>query len=140
MQWDSSPNAGFCPPDAKPWLPLSDDYQQFNVAVERDDPHSLLTLTHRLIALRRATPALSLGGYRAVEGVPDGCFVYLRELDSQQFVIALNFSKQEQTLTLPAWANGRVVLSTYLDREDAADLTQLHLRGNEGIVMECGQV
>src|SRR3984893_8653278 len=53
MQWDSSPNAGFCSPGVEPWLPLPADYRQINVAVERDDPHSLLTLTCRLIELRR---------------------------------------------------------------------------------------
>ena len=35
MQWDSSPNAGFCPPGTEPWLPLPADYQQINVTVSR---------------------------------------------------------------------------------------------------------
>ncbi len=72
MQWDSSPNAGFCPPGTEPWLPIPADYQQINVAVEREDPHSLLTLTRRLIELRRSTPALTTGSYRPIEAVPDG--------------------------------------------------------------------
>ena len=61
MQWDRSPNAGFCPPGTEPWLPIPADYQQINVAVEREDPHSLLTLTRRLIELRCSTPALTTG-------------------------------------------------------------------------------
>src|SRR5690606_1763307 len=28
MQWDDSPNAGFCPPDVQPWLPVAPDYEQ----------------------------------------------------------------------------------------------------------------
>jgi alpha-glucosidase len=136
MQWDRSPNAGFCPSGIEPWLPLPADYQQINVTVERDDPHSLLTLTRRLIELRRSTPALSIGSYRAIEGIPDGCFVYLRQLGSQHYLIALNFSDQEQTVKLPALGNGRIVLSTYLDREEPIDLALLRLRSNEGNVIE----
>ena len=36
MQWDASPSAGFS--DGVPWLPVASDYQQINVAVERQDP------------------------------------------------------------------------------------------------------
>ena len=136
MQWDNSPNAGFCPPDSEPWLPVPPDYPQINVAIERDDPQSLLTLTRRLIALRSSTPALSTGSYRAIEGVPDDCFVYLRQSGDQSYLIALNFSDQEQTLLLPALGKGRIALSTHLDREEAIDLALLCLRGNEGHVIE----
>ena len=136
MQWDGSPNAGFCPPGTEPWLPLPADYQQINVAVEREDPHSLLTLTRRLIELRRSTLALTTGSYRPIEGVPDGCFVYLRQSSSQRYLIALNFSGQEQTLKLSEMGHGRIVLSTYLDREESINLALLRLRSNEGSVIE----
>jgi len=136
MQWDRSPNAGFCPPGTEPWLPLPADYQQINVAVERKDPHSLLTLTRRLIELRRSTLALTAGSYRPIEGVPDGCFVYLRQASSQRYLVALNFSGQEQTLKLSEMGHGRIVLSTYLDREEPIDLALLRLRSDEGNVIE----
>ena len=35
MQWDSSPNAGFCSDEVKPWLPVAHDYQTFNVEAEQ---------------------------------------------------------------------------------------------------------
>ena len=136
MQWDRSPNAGFCPPGTEPWLPIPADYQQINVAVEREDPHSLLTLTRRLIELRCSTPALTTGSYRPIEGVPDGCFVYLRQSSSQRYLIALNFSGHEQTLKLSEMGRGRLVLSTYLDREEPIDLVLLRLRSDEGYVIE----
>lgn len=136
MQWDTSPNAGFCPPGIEPWLPLPADYQQINVAVAREDPYSLLTLTRRLIELRRSTLALTTGNYRPIEGVPDGCFVYLRQSSIQRYLIALNFSGQEQILKLSELGNGRIVLSTYLDREGPIDLALLQLRSDEGSVIE----
>jgi alpha-glucosidase len=136
MQWDSSPNAGFCPPGTEPWLPIPADYQQINVAVEREDPHSLLILTRRLIELRRSRPALSIGSYRAIDGVPDGCFVYLRQSGDQHYLIALNFSAQEQIVKVPEMGNGHILLSTYLDRSEPVDLAFLRLRSEEGCVLK----
>jgi alpha-glucosidase len=136
MQWDSSPNAGFCPPDTEPWLPIPADYQQINVALEREDAHSLLNLTRRLIELRRSRPALSIGSYHAIDGVPDSCFVYLRQSSGQHYLIALNFSGQEQIVKLPEMGNGRILLSTYLNREEPVNLAFLRLRGREGYVLE----
>jgi len=136
MQWDSSQNAGFCPPTVEPWLLIPGDYQQLNVAVERDDPHSMLSLTRTLIEMRRTTAVLNAGSYHPVENVPNDCFVYLRELADQRRLIALNFSSDEQVLSLPEMGSGRIVISTYLDREEQVDLAAFRLRANEGCIME----
>ena len=138
MQWDASPNAGFCPPNVQPWLPVASDYQQVNVAVERNDPRSLLSLTHALLKMRHAAPALSLGNYSPIEGVPSDCFVYQRQYGQQRFLAALNFSGSEQHISLPNAGNGRLLLSTYLDRQESVDLGDFRLRENEGCVIEIG--
>src|SRR5215471_2492607 len=136
MQWDSSPNAGFCPPGVEPWLPIPPDYKQLNVAIERDDLHSMLTLTHTLLDLRSSIPALNAGSYRPIDNTPADCFVYLRQLVGERYVIALNFSNEQQTLSLPEMDSGRIVLSTHLDRSEQVDPTALHLRPNEGCLIE----
>lgn len=136
MQWDSSPNAGFCPSGVEPWLPVPADYQQSNVAVERENPHSLLTLTRRLLKLRRSQPALSIGSYHTIDGAPDSCFIYQRQSGSQRYLIALNFSDDEQIVSLSQMGRGRIVLSTYLDREEAVDTALLRLRSKEGEIIE----
>lgn len=136
MQWNDQPNAGFCAAETEPWLPLPDDYRQNNVTVERANPHSLLTLTHRITQLRRSTPALAIGDYRALDDVPADCFVYLREADQQRYIIALNFSEQEQLIRLSIPASGHLVLSTYLDREESVNLSQLVLRPHEGVIVQ----
>ena len=64
MQWSDGMAAGFT--TGAPWLPIADDFSMNNVAVLRDDPRSILTLYHRLIGLRRAEPALSVGAYSAL--------------------------------------------------------------------------
>jgi alpha-glucosidase len=50
--------------------------------------------------------------------------------------LILNFSDQEQIVKLPEIGYGRILLSTYLDREEQVDLAFLRLRGAEGTVLE----
>jgi len=135
LPWDSSPNAGFTPAGVQPWLPLGPDAADCNVATQRDDPRSLLSLTRHLLALRRATPALSVGSYRSVDGVPSDCFAYLREADGQRWLVALNFASTERLLHLSAAGHGTIVASTHLDREGPVELATLRLRPAEGAVM-----
>ncbi len=136
MQWEASPNAGFCPSDVTPWLPITADYARVNVAVEADDPHSMLALTRRLLELRRENPALSVGHYRSIDGMPDGCFVFIRHVAEQQVLVALNFTPSEQLLNLPGAMHGTIRVSTHADRDGEAIANQLQLRDNEGCVLE----
>ncbi len=66
MQWTAGAHAGFCPPDAQPWLPVAEDHHRVNVTAEQHDPRSVLALYRRLLALRRGNHALTGGAYRAV--------------------------------------------------------------------------
>lgn len=60
MQWDSSSNAGFSTAEpGRLYLPVDPDPARPTVAAQRDDPGSVLHLVRELVALRRATPALS---------------------------------------------------------------------------------
>jgi alpha-glucosidase len=136
MQWDGSVNAGFCPAGVRPWLPVADDYQTFNVATEQDDPRSFLTLVHMLLTLRRALPALTMGSQQTIDQPNPTCFVYQRQHTDQRCVVALNFSAQDQIVTLPVQGQGRVLLSTHVDREELIPLSEVYLRGNEGLLIE----
>jgi alpha-glucosidase len=53
MQWDASPGAGFT--GGEPWLAPVDPERR-NVADQREDPESTLSLVRELIALRRELP------------------------------------------------------------------------------------
>jgi alpha-glucosidase len=136
MQWDDSANAGFSPAGVKPWLPVANDYQTWNVAAEQRDPRSILMLTKALLAIRRSHAALSRGSYKSVEQQNATCFVYLRQHADQLCLVALNFSAQAQVVTLPEQRQGRILLSTYLDREGVIPLSEIPLRGNEGLLLE----
>ena len=136
MQWDASPNAGFSPPEATPWLPLTSSYTLDNVAREQADPQSFLTFVHALLELRRTLPALQLGSYHSLEQDNASCFVYRRKLESQCYLVALNISAEEQTLYLPTQSYGSVLLSTHLDRGGPIDLQEFQLRKHEGLLIE----
>src|SRR3954470_4797018 len=62
MQWHPTANAGFT--TGQPWLPISSNYREVNVASELGDPQSILSLYRALLKIRRATPALVAGSYR----------------------------------------------------------------------------
>lgn len=137
MQWDDSPNAGFSSPDTKElWLPIAENYKEVNVAAELKDPGSFLNYFRKLLAYRKATPALLWGDYRSLDaGAPENCFVYERSADGQRILVALNFSGKEQQLSLSGFGKGQVALSTMLDREDEVDLSAFRLRPNEGCII-----
>jgi alpha-glucosidase len=133
MQWESSSNAGFT--SARPWLPLSDDYPAVNVKEESADPHSILTLYQRLLALRRAHPALAIGSYEPVAMTGD-LLAYIRRTADEAFLIALNLGNEAFDLSLDSLGiSGRTVLSTHLDREDESSVTDVALRADEGVII-----
>lgn len=141
LQWSDAPYAGFS--TVEPWLPLADNYPTVNVEALRAQPTSILMLYHRLLSYRRLTPALTLGGYVALDHPPNDCFAYLREHEGQRRLIALNFSGEPRNLVVTSLITdstgveqGRIVLSTFLDREEAVDLRSIALRGDEGIIIE----
>ncbi|GAC1399786.1 MAG: alpha-amylase family glycosyl hydrolase [Ktedonobacteraceae bacterium] len=136
MQWDDSSSAGFCPPNVHPWLPVAGDYQTYNVAVEQHDSRSFLTLVHTLLTLRRAMSALAVGSQHSIDQPNPTCLFYLRQHSEQCCLIALNFLAQDQVVTLPRQDQGRLLLSTHLDREGLIPLSEVYLRGNEGLLIE----
>ncbi|HEX6270563.1 MAG TPA: alpha-amylase family glycosyl hydrolase [Anaerolineales bacterium] len=141
MQWNASTNAGFSPPDTKKlWLPLAPDYKEVNVAKQLDNPRSMLNYFRKLLAYRKNSPALRVGNYRSLDAgsaeAQANCFLYERQAGDQRVLVALNFSGEEQHLSLPDLGTGRIVLSTNLDREGEIDLAHLSLQANEGCIIE----
>jgi alpha-glucosidase len=98
MQWEPGPGAGFTSGDA--WLPIGPDADIRNVALQRNDPRSLLHLYRALIELRRATPALQRGDYRTLEA-PDDVYAYERRAEGSRALVALNFSGSERRVAFP---------------------------------------
>ncbi len=141
MQWDATPGAGFTPPRMRPdspetWLPIHPDYRERNVQAQLQQPRSVLNLYRKLLKLRRTSPALREGSYRPAAGAPDDSYVYYRTHGDQTLLVALNFGAKERVLALADQRPGRVLLSTWLDREEHILLSDCGLRANEGIIVQ----
>ncbi|WP_341209809.1 alpha-amylase family glycosyl hydrolase [uncultured Sphingomonas sp.] len=121
MPWDPSPFAGFS--TVEPWMPLNPDWSTRNVAAQERDAGSMLTLYRRLLALRRAHPALAVGDFRLLDA-PDGVLVYERRHGDERLRIALNLTDSPKPLPFAP----EVLLST---RDAAPDGV---LRANEGVI------
>ncbi len=135
MQWDSGPVAGFS--TAQPWLPLTDDYKEVNVATESHDARSILALFRQLTELRRTLPALAVGEYATVETNNAQIFGYLREHAGQKVLVLLNFGAATEAVKLTTLAGkGEILCSTFMDAAGTIDLAQAHSRPNEGLVIQ----
>ena len=129
MPWDSSLSAGFT--EDRPWLPLGEGYATRNVANLSRQRDSILTLYRKLIRLRRSNEALVSGRLKGV--VANGNILrYERSDDGQHFAILLNLGHEEEEINLE---RGRIVVSTYLDREDVVFERNVSLRSSEGLIV-----
>jgi alpha-glucosidase len=103
MQWDGeSPNAGFCPSDVEPWLPLSQDWRENNVSNQEKSRNSMLKMYRKLTYLRRREPALSVGRYRSLtfnnKDLDDQIFCYYRDAHPSDYI---HLSKSCESATHP---------------------------------------
>ncbi|MET4200712.1 alpha-glucosidase [Bradyrhizobium sp. LA8.1] len=133
MQWDASPASGFS--GVRPWLPLPEDHIRENVADLEADSRSILSLYKRLIALRKASPALVEGDYHPIAAQGD-LLIYRREAEGVAMIVVLNLGPDPIAVTSSAIRFGsEILLSTFLDREGERLEGVLDLRGNEGVVV-----
>lgn len=114
MQWTAGDGAGFS--NGSPWLPVDASSAERNVETETDDPGSLLSWYRDLIHLRARTPALAVGGYHEIPGMPHGVYAYLRTAPDERVAVLLNFTRRPRSVTLPPTAKRRswmTLLGTY---------------------------
>jgi alpha-glucosidase len=131
MRWDSTDRSGFT--TGIPWLPIGEDFATANVAAERQDPRSMLSLYRALLALRRREAALVTGNWSAA-AAPRGVLAYTRTLGTATMYVALNFTGRQARVALPR--AGSIRVSTHLDRDGERAETTLTLRPNEGVALK----
>jgi alpha-glucosidase len=133
MQWDPGDFAGFS--TVEPWLPISIDFGTENVETEFREPSSMYHLYRRLISARRQHSALSVGNYRRLVSEGNLLF-YVRQAGSERIMVALNFGCESLTTALPREAAcGRVLVSSFGDREMEPVKDRIDLRADEGLVI-----
>jgi alpha-glucosidase len=130
MPWSPGPGHGFTSPDAVPWLPAAPGADALSVERQAGDPRSMLSLTRALLAARRASPALSSGGW-ALEPAPGGVLAYRRRAGDDERLVLLNIGAEPRAMALP----GRWEVEVATGGRTGAVEGELALDANEGLVL-----
>jgi alpha-glucosidase len=114
MAWEAGkPNLGFSV--ARPWLRTGAEHATLAVDRQDKDPQSLLNLTRKLVALRKAEPGLRLGRMERIEA--DGDLLrFERWIDDRRISLVFNFGTTPRAIDL----KGHVVIAV-----NGADATLL---------------
>jgi alpha-glucosidase len=132
MCWTGGPNGSFT--TGTPWLPVGDNVKR-PVKHQAKDASTMLSLYRRLIALRRAEPALSVGSYESLSLDPE-CLAYGRSYGDERFVILLNFSDAMREVVIPEGSGpARILLSSAADRASHVVDGMLSLAAAEAVVL-----
>ncbi len=108
MQWDGSANGSFT--TGRPWFAPHPDAAWLNVAAQAGEG-SIYDHYARLIALRRATPALVYGDYADLAPDHPTLFAYARRMADGGALVLLNLSRKPITLDLPkSLASGELLI------------------------------
>lgn len=93
MQWTSDNiKVGFT--TGSPWRRPGSDYETRSVALQTDDPDSLLTHYRQLIQLRNAHEALRVGDWLEVQSSPNRVYAFLRYTGDETVLVVINMSNQ----------------------------------------------
>lgn len=112
MQWDLTENAGFS--TGNPWLPVNSNFTSVNVSSQEDDPKSCLNYFRRMTHLRTENPILIYGDYEMLLEDDEKIYAYKRTLGEQQWLVMLNFSKEEVSTDIGMdLSNSQEIINNY---------------------------
>jgi alpha-glucosidase len=85
--------------------------------------------------LRRSHAALSVGAYEPLAAAGE-VLTYWRRTAEERVLIALNLGSEPCMLTVELFGmQGKLLLSTHLDRMNEVVVGELSLRANEGVIV-----
>ena len=100
MQWDNTENAGFT--NGTPWIKVNSDYKTgVSVKDQHNKKDSILSYFKQMTALRKKHPALVYGAYECIKPEDEQVYCYTRTLESDRFLVLLNFSEDTAQFSLP---------------------------------------
>jgi alpha-glucosidase len=136
MLWLDTPNAGFTTPAATPWLPLQQDWQTENAAAQSLRPRSMLSLYRKLLALRRAEPALHSGPISEISAEANILrFLRTSPDGTKRFQLLFNLAGNPEDHATTQCAPGHVLLTTLLDGEGARIDGPVTIEAGEGLLI-----
>ncbi len=130
MRWSDEAGHGFTEPGVEPWLPFGSGP---DVAAQRDDPGSILSLCRDLLALRRDRADLRQAPYASLSA-PDGVWAWSR---GAGYAVAINLGESEALVEGEAV---RILIGTDRERDGERVRSGLKLRPSEGALLEARPV
>ena len=107
MPWIAdAPNCGFS--SAKPWLPIGADHARLAVDRQNSDASSILRWTRRMVALRKAHPALAAGSWTVVHAGA-ALLAFERDWEDERLLCVFNLSARPAVWTPSEPAAWRVI-------------------------------
>jgi glycosidase len=103
MQWDGTVNAGFTDAGVEPWIAVTPNHDEVNVAADRAREASVFEHFRRLIELRDEYDALVYGTYEDLLPDHGAVWLFAREHEAR-FVVALNLSTTSERVEPPVEA------------------------------------
>jgi glycosidase len=92
MQWSEELNGGFS--TGTPWTTLGPAWENYNVAKQTIDPHSIFSHYRDLIRIRSEHAALRVGDLTVVKGTETALYSILRVSDEEAVLVLINLSDE----------------------------------------------
>jgi oligo-1,6-glucosidase len=134
MQWDSTEQAGFT--SGTPWIKVSPNYREINVADALADPNSVFHYYKKLIQLRKENPVIVYGTYDLILDSHEEIYAFTRTLKEERLLVILNFSGNTPVFHLPeniSFVSTELLISNY-EVNPHEDIHQISLRPYEARV------
>ncbi|HZJ89795.1 MAG TPA: alpha-glucosidase [Bacilli bacterium] len=113
MQWNDKKHGGFS--THKPWLKVNDNYKEINVDKALKNKDSLYYDYQKLIALRKATPAILEGSLTFI-ATNKNVMAYDRILNEEVVRVVINLSNKEERIKINL--DGELLYSNYAEFSD----------------------
>jgi alpha-glucosidase len=138
MPWSATaPNGGFSDAaEADLWLPVSRHLPDVAISSQLAEPSSMLALYRRLLATRRASPALRHGSYRRLDPdrLPPDVLAYERSSAADRKIVVLNLGGESHVVGVGT--GGIVVASTDPARAGRGVAGMVALDPDEAVVID----
>ena len=115
VQWNGGEGAGFT--TGTPWLQINQNYTDVNFESDMASEDGVRAFYKRMIALRKATPALLSGSFKELYA-KGSVYMFEREEGGERLIAAMNFSGRDAKLPVPV--SGSAEICNY-PGETAAD-------------------
>ncbi|MDW8546833.1 glycoside hydrolase family 13 protein [Staphylococcus pseudoxylosus] len=122
MQWNDQTNGGFS--EHSPWFPVNPNYKTINVAIQQQDPNSILNFYKSLIVLKKSDDIYTYGTFDLIDKHNEQVFAYTRTLNNKKVLIVGNLTNQTATFNYDGPVNENdILLHNYKD--EAIDINAI---------------